>query len=244
VDREGKTTMVPEKSANLSGALSTGMLIVPAEEFDRIKEFRVQRRQYQWVEFQRVALKPGINTIVKMVDSVDRGNPALKPDSLAFDAAREVGLPMDDEGCSWFLNLDDGGIGFLDGYPKTGWKRNLKLADGAVMLFGTNRVLTVAGAGVCLVSLPDTDSARAWENPEPSDLSIPVIPRPGVGVNVAGQSGSPPVTFAFLTVKGACGLLQFTGFSDAPQSVLVRYKTLVGTVRKGGETGPLRAPEG
>lgn len=52
------------------------------------------------------------------------------------------------------------------------------------------------------------------------------------------------VTFAFRTAKGAWGLLQFTGFSDAPQSVIVRYKTLVGTVRKGGETGPSRAPQG
>jgi tRNA A-37 threonylcarbamoyl transferase component Bud32 len=69
VDEDGKTTAIPE-SADRSSLLPTGgILLVSSNEFARIKEFQLQRRKYQWVEFRNVSLQPGHATTVVVEDS-------------------------------------------------------------------------------------------------------------------------------------------------------------------------------
>jgi hypothetical protein len=70
VDEDGKTTAILENSSRVTSAPQTGaMLLVSSNEFARIKEFQLQRRKYQWVEFRNVSLQPGHATTVEVKDA-------------------------------------------------------------------------------------------------------------------------------------------------------------------------------
>ena len=70
VDDDGKTTVIPENSTRASTLQTGGILLVSSNEFACIKEFQLQRRKYQWVEFRNVSLQPGHSTPVKVRDAV------------------------------------------------------------------------------------------------------------------------------------------------------------------------------
>ena len=74
VDDNGKTTLIPENSARTSTLQTGGILLVSSNEFARIKEFQLQRRKYQWVEFRNVSLQPGHLTTVTVKDFSDGKN--------------------------------------------------------------------------------------------------------------------------------------------------------------------------
>ncbi len=58
--------LVPLKhNAGLAG-LRTGLTTIPVKEFDTIKQFHVQSRRYQWVEFRNVSLELGHVTEVEV----------------------------------------------------------------------------------------------------------------------------------------------------------------------------------
>jgi hypothetical protein len=40
-----------------------------SNEFAHVKEFQLQRRKYQWVEFRNVSLQPGHATTVEVKDA-------------------------------------------------------------------------------------------------------------------------------------------------------------------------------
>jgi len=70
VDADGQTTVIPENSSHASALPTTGgLLLVSSNAFARIKEFQLQRRKYQWVEFRNVSLQPGHRTTVAVKDS-------------------------------------------------------------------------------------------------------------------------------------------------------------------------------
>ena len=69
VDDNDQITVVPENLQRTSALESGGILLVSSNEFAHIKEFQLQRRKYQWVEFRNVALKPGYRTAVAVKDS-------------------------------------------------------------------------------------------------------------------------------------------------------------------------------
>ncbi len=69
VDDDGKINPIQENSSRV-GDLQTGAtLLVSSNEFASIKEFRLQRRKYQWVEFRNVSLQPGYQTTVEVRDA-------------------------------------------------------------------------------------------------------------------------------------------------------------------------------
>jgi len=61
---DGKLVPMPITSGN--DTLRTGLMIVPVKEFETIKQFHVQSRRYQWVEFRHVSLEPGHVTEVEV----------------------------------------------------------------------------------------------------------------------------------------------------------------------------------
>jgi tRNA A-37 threonylcarbamoyl transferase component Bud32 len=69
VDEDGKITAIPESTERSSHLPTGGMLLVSSNEFAHIKEFQLQRRKYQWVEFRNVSLQPGHATTVKVKDA-------------------------------------------------------------------------------------------------------------------------------------------------------------------------------
>jgi hypothetical protein len=84
---DGKLTVIPEISAHAAKLPTTsGLLMVSSNEFAHIKEFQLQRRNYQWVEFRNVALQPGLATTVTVKDF---GGEKVSPpvaQKLSFDA--------------------------------------------------------------------------------------------------------------------------------------------------------------
>jgi serine/threonine protein kinase/LysM repeat protein len=68
VDDDGKITVIPENSSSVSSLSTGGILLVSSNEFARIKEFQLQRRKYQWVEFRNVSLQLGHATKVTVKD--------------------------------------------------------------------------------------------------------------------------------------------------------------------------------
>jgi len=63
------------------------LLVVSADEFDRIREFRVEGRKYQWAEFKQVSFQPGNLT------SVEITTPAGITSSVVAKAAVEQWVP-------------------------------------------------------------------------------------------------------------------------------------------------------
>jgi serine/threonine protein kinase len=76
VNDNDQITVVPENLQRTSALESGGILLVSSNEFAHIKEFQLQRRKYQWVEFRNVALKPGYRTTVAVKDSDEQSQSA------------------------------------------------------------------------------------------------------------------------------------------------------------------------
>jgi hypothetical protein len=74
VDDAGNLTVIPKNSFKVSTLSTGGILLVSSNEFAHIKEFQLQRRKYQWVEFRNVALQPGLQTAVA-IGELDHQNP-------------------------------------------------------------------------------------------------------------------------------------------------------------------------
>jgi hypothetical protein len=68
VSDDGKITVIPENSSRASTLQTGGILLVSSNDFAHIKEFQLQRRKYQWVEFRNISLQPGYATTVVVKD--------------------------------------------------------------------------------------------------------------------------------------------------------------------------------
>jgi len=70
VASDGKIVVIPENSSHASTLPTTGgLLLVSSNQFAHIKEFQLQKRKFQWVEFRNVSLQPGHRTTVTVKDS-------------------------------------------------------------------------------------------------------------------------------------------------------------------------------
>ncbi|MEO7297940.1 MAG: serine/threonine-protein kinase, partial [Verrucomicrobiota bacterium] len=72
VEKKGGIILIPENSTRAVSNPAVGMLLLSSNQFANIKEFQLQRRKYQWVEFRNVSLKLGHLTTVEIADSVER----------------------------------------------------------------------------------------------------------------------------------------------------------------------------
>ena len=62
VDDTDKVVPIEENSSRVGKDQTGATLLVSSDEFAHIKEFQLQRRKYQWVEFRNVSLVPGHRT--------------------------------------------------------------------------------------------------------------------------------------------------------------------------------------
>ena len=67
----GKTTVVPDNSPGMPAGQKGGILMISSNELERVTEFQLQRRPYQWVEFRDVSLRAGFMTTVHVIDSAN-----------------------------------------------------------------------------------------------------------------------------------------------------------------------------
>jgi hypothetical protein len=70
VDTNGETILLRPKSENgISTNLTSVMASMSGDQFERVKEFQIQRRKRQWVEFRNVSLQPGHAAQVEIFDA-------------------------------------------------------------------------------------------------------------------------------------------------------------------------------
>jgi hypothetical protein len=122
VDDNGKSTVILENPTQASTLQTGAMLLVSSNEFARLKEFQLQRRKYQWVEFHNVSLQPGHVTTVAVKDA--GGEKASKPQTqnLSFGPVVERTIYDCKSGKDWLLNLETGETYSLP--PGVDWDRN------------------------------------------------------------------------------------------------------------------------
>lgn len=64
---DGKLVTMPDTSG--LGDSRTGLMTIPVQEFEKIKQFHVQSRRYQWTEFRNVSLELLHKTEVEISDA-------------------------------------------------------------------------------------------------------------------------------------------------------------------------------
>jgi len=70
VDTNGETIILqPNSQQGISTNLMSVMASLSRDKFDQIKEFQLQARKRQWVEFRNVSLEPGYHTKVEILDA-------------------------------------------------------------------------------------------------------------------------------------------------------------------------------
>ena len=69
VGQDGKVTLIPPNSATAGTLSAGGLLVTTTNDYAHIKEFQLQRRKYQWVEFHNVSLRPNHLTTVLVKDA-------------------------------------------------------------------------------------------------------------------------------------------------------------------------------
>jgi tRNA A-37 threonylcarbamoyl transferase component Bud32 len=77
VDDADKVVLMRENNSRGGNGETGATLLVSSNEFAHIKEFQLQRRKYQWVEFRNVSLQPGHRTTVTVKDSGGENQAAL-----------------------------------------------------------------------------------------------------------------------------------------------------------------------
>ena len=115
VDDTEKVIPIQENSSHVGNGQTGATLPVSSSEFARIKEFRLQRRKYQWVEFRNVSLQPGHATTVEVRDFGDENQSAqtmpttpAAAQNLTFGPVMERTLYDYKSGKDWLLNLETG----------------------------------------------------------------------------------------------------------------------------------------
>jgi hypothetical protein len=69
VSGDGGIIPIQENRSRVNTSQPGGALLISSNEFARIKEFRLQKRKYQWVDFRNVSLRPGQYTRVEVIDA-------------------------------------------------------------------------------------------------------------------------------------------------------------------------------
>ena len=226
VDDADKVVPIQENSSHAGDTKQTGAtLLVSSNEFARIKEFRLQRRKYQWVEFRNVSLQPGHKTKVEVKENLVKPIARIGPWTGSSDAApvfdtvieRVVTNAFKFEtggqcGVSW---LDGKGIGVSPGMEKEKFlsERDIDLfTDDGRILYGMD-IKTVPA---------DWDSPVSYEQ---LAAQLQSTNRFSLFAVAWGPQAAKPA-YWFEARNGLKGILQITGFTDNPRGVRIRYKLM------------------
>ena len=229
VSEDGKITLIPENSSSVSSLQAGGILLVSSNEFAHIKEFRLQRRKYQWAEFRNVSLQPGYATTVMVKETIEKPvatiQPLVQPTNVVppFDTVVECVVTN----AFSFATGGQSQVAWADG-------KRLELSNGAS---GMDKekflrehdidLFTDDGRGLYGI---DVKVTRAAWSPQISYEQIAGQLQSSNRYTLYGLSGvcftTPGTTPAywFETRTGLKGILQITGFTDNPRAVKIRYK--------------------
>ena len=246
VSDDGKITVIPENSSSVSTLSTGGILLVNTNEFAHLKEFQLQRRKYQWVEFRNVSLQPRHQTTVTVKDfGAGKQIAPVAAQNFSFGPVVERVLP-----CELPLNFL-AGINFGSGQVET-------------ISFGTNDVSPGGQSGddyfnqkgVDMTAIGDPKlmpqssglncrlgtfalpvAAAEWDRASAAIVlmhatNLPTMQAPvkntpefmNMTVMLFSEDGVLPKTYIFHTAKGEAGILQITGFTENPRGVKLRYK--------------------
>ena len=231
VNGNGKITAVPENSARASALQTGGVLLVSSNDFAHIKEFQLQRRKYQWVEFRNVSLQPGYMTTVEIQDSGGERESKTEAQNLSFGPVKEIALTNEA-----FISFDSGrlveqapayvnrdGIGesvitALDWMEKEGLDALYESSEGLLAV------------GMKLAKLQSSD----WSGMNPAELmrriessTTNTVPQVRMSVDT-----NEPSIYGFKTRAGGVGIVQITALTNDPSGVWIRYKMAQPLARK------------
>ena len=83
VDSNGLVTPLQGKSSIGGVEVVNSIASMSAADYARVREFQLQRRKYQWMQFRNVSLTPGQTTQVEIVDAPELPSSALKSYALS-----------------------------------------------------------------------------------------------------------------------------------------------------------------
>jgi serine/threonine protein kinase len=227
VDGNGKVIPIQENSSHAGDTHQTGAtLLVSSNEFAHIKEFQLQRRKYQWVEFRNVSLVPGQRTHVTAVETIETPVGTIQPP----DASALAAAPVFD---TVIERVVTNAFSF-----KTGGQRGVTWTDGKKIGISEKEeflqkydIDLFTDDGRILYGLDLKIIPADWDTP----LSYEEMSRRLQSTNrytLYGLAFSPqirtPVCW-FETRKGLKGILQVTGFTENPRGVKIRYKLVQNT---------------
>ena len=226
VDDADKITVIPKNASFVSTLSNSGILLVSSNDFAHIKEFRLQKREYQWIEFRNVSLQPNLRTTVEVVENLVKPVATIEPSSGVTEAA-----PIFD---TVIEQVVTNAFGFATSrQSKVAW------ADGKRLGFspGEDKDMFLREHGIDLF----TDDGRNLYGIDIKVMRAEWNPQVSFG-QLTGQLQSsnsytlydlsvfasfPPGTmpaYWFETRDGLKGILQITGFTENPRGVKIRYK--------------------
>jgi hypothetical protein len=178
----------------------------------------------------------GYPSIEVMDANLSTGAPAMS--NFFFGPVIEYTLPDPDDqrGGGETLNLQTGALtSEMTGVPGDGGERIARLLASTGDLYAEYDGWVSKRWGLITSGLKLSDlTPSQWEAASASDithaLAVPTVvdhitPKEfPAGTLYLLPEGLQPMTFAFQTRLGACGILQITGFTDNPRGVKIRYK--------------------
>ena len=248
VNEGGKLTVIPENSSSVSTLQTGGMLMVSSNEFVHTKEFRLQRRKYQWAEFRNVALQPGLTTTVVVKENIVKPVAAIQPSAQPTNVVPPFDTMIECVVTNAFSFATGGQsqVAWADG-------KRLELSSGTS---GTDKekflrehdidLFTDDGLGLYGI---DVKVTRAAWDPQISYERLAWQLQSSNRYTLYGMSGvcfTTPGTmpaYWFETRTGLTGILQITGFTKSPPGVKIRYKLVhEGSAPFADSPAPTNAP--
>jgi len=233
VDESGKVTVIPENSTQTSTLQTGGILLVSSNEFAHIKEFRLQRRKYQWAEFRNVSLVPGHRTQVEVVEHIELPVASIQPPETSPSNAKPVFDTVIEQVVTNAFRFATGGqskIAWSDGKRldvSPGEDKEKFLREHDIDLF-TDDDLGLYGIDIKVM--------RAEWNPQIPYERLAGQLQSSNSYTLYGLNGvcfTSPGTmpaYWFETRDGLKGILQITGFTENPRGVKIRYKLVQNSV--------------
>ncbi|MBN2703380.1 MAG: leucine-rich repeat protein [Pontiellaceae bacterium] len=227
-----------DKSAWVTGqrveGRSSGEQVLEVYEFpglpaDQGLILGLQVRPVQWVEFRNISLNPGQKTqlTVSHADDQGSGKTSLVNGNTGTDAFGPVVERVvydESTGHDCFIDLDKGRFlmppaelkGNSDGIMR--WAR-----ENGIDAFGDTSDRVLGLVGMDMIIRPIQSEEWGVITPEKIHANDALSVRtPGSTLFMSGRIT--PATYLFCTREGLSGILQITGFNDAPRGVLIRYR--------------------
>jgi predicted Ser/Thr protein kinase len=233
VSDDGKITVIPENSSSTSTSQTGGILLVSSNESTHIKEFRLQRRKYQWAEFRNVSLVPGHRTQVEVVEHIELPVASIQPPETSPSKATPVFDTVIEQVVTNAFRFTTGGqshVAWSDGKRldvSPGEDKEKFLREHDIDLF-TDDDLGLYGIDIKVM--------RAEWNPQIPYERLAGQLQSSNSYTLYGLNGvcfTSPGTmpaYWFETRDGLKGILQITGFTENPRGVKIRYKLVQNSV--------------